>query len=118
MSSTEPLSNAEHLTESERTCLSRCQQAVSVCERCADRCAEADGEMAECLRLCRDVTEIASLHVQFLARGSAHREALAGLCGTVCANCADECARHDDDHCQACVDVLRDCAEACEAMVK
>jgi hypothetical protein len=118
MSPTEQPSHVVHLTESERTCLQLCQQAVTVCEWCADECLGMGGEMADCVRLCRDVTDVAALHAQFLARGSAHREALAGLCATVCRDCAAECETHDHDHCQACVDVLRDCAAACEAMVK
>ena len=93
-----------------------CYRAVTVCEWCADECAGTNAELTDCVRLCRDVTDVASIHAKFLARGSSHREALAGLCATVCRDCAAECETHD--HCQACVDVLRDCAAACEAMVK
>ena len=117
MATTDVPSNLAHLTERERECLVRCREAAAACERCADESAPHGSEMVECVRLCRDVADVASLHARALARGSAHREALAGLCATVCEDCADECDRHDHDHCRACVDVLRECAEACEAMV-
>ncbi|WP_424000442.1 four-helix bundle copper-binding protein [Haloarcula salina] len=117
MSSVEPLADADHLSERERECLELCQQATEVCEWCADECARIDG-MTDCVRLCRDVSDIASLHVKFLARGSDHREALAGVCATVCRDCAEECENHEHDHCRTCAEVLRECAEACESMVK
>jgi hypothetical protein len=118
MSSTDVPANVDHLTESERDCLRLCQQAVTVCEWCADECADMGPEMGDCVRLCRDVADVASLHARALARGSDHREALAGLCATVCRDCAAECETHDHDHCRACADVLAECAASCEAMVK
>jgi hypothetical protein len=120
MSSTETLSNAEHLTESERTCLRLCQEAVRVSELCADECARLDDVPPERRRLCRDVSDVAALHAALLARGSAHREALAGLCATVCRDCAAACEshEHENDTVRTTADVLRDCAEACDTMVK
>ncbi|WP_079990755.1 four-helix bundle copper-binding protein [Haloarcula sp. CBA1127] len=113
----QPLTDAAHLSERERECLKLCREAVDVCEWCADKCAELDG-MTECIRHCHDVTDVAALHCKLLARGSSHREAMAGLCATVCRECAKECQQHDHDHCRACAEVLSECAEACEAMVK
>lgn len=112
-----PLTDASHLSERERDCLELCRRAVAVCEWCADECADHDG-MTGCVRQCRDVADVASLHCKLLARGSDHREALAGLCATVCRACARECEQHDHDHCQTCATVLTDCAAACDAMVK
>jgi len=113
----QPLTDATHLSRRERECLELCRQAVEVSEWCADECAGLDG-MTECVRHCRDVTDVASLHCKLLARGSPHREALAGLCATVCRECAEECRQHDHDHCRTCTEVLSECAEVCESMVK
>ena len=30
--------------------------------------------------------------------------------------CADECEQHDDNHCQLCAEVLRECAQTCRNM--
>lgn len=103
------------LSEAERNVIEHCQDAVAVCEWCADACAGEDG-MGECVRLCRDVVDVASLHARFVARGSPNASALAELCADVCEACVEECERHDTEHCRACVEVLAECAVACRAM--
>jgi hypothetical protein len=34
----------------------------------------------------------------------------------VCEACAEECARHDMEHCRACADACRRCADECRRM--
>jgi hypothetical protein len=104
------------LSEAERRCIERCNEAAAVCEWCADESAAAEG-MTACLRLCRDVADVASLHARFVARDSAYSGSLAELCADLCEACAEECARHDHEHCQACAEVLPECAESCRRMV-
>jgi hypothetical protein len=38
------------------------------------------------------------------------------LCADVCEACGGECARHAQDHCQACARACRHCAEECRRM--
>jgi hypothetical protein len=87
---------------------------ATVCEWCADESLDSE-EMEKCARLCRDVTDIASLHARFMARGSNHSAQLAAACAGVCEECAKECSRHDHDHCQLCAEVLQECAESCRS---
>ncbi|WP_049898221.1 four-helix bundle copper-binding protein [Halococcus agarilyticus] len=110
------LQEIDHLDDDARECLDNCLEAAPVCEWCADECAGHGEEMAECVRLCRDVADIASLHARLMARDSAYSSDLAETCADVCEACADECEGHDHDHCQACADVLRDCVESCRRM--
>ncbi|MFC5972661.1 four-helix bundle copper-binding protein [Halomarina salina] len=110
------LQQIDHLSEEQRECIDNCNEAAQVCEWCADECAGHGEEMAECVRLCRDVADIASLHARFMARDSDYSGDLGELCAEACEACADECEQHDHDHCQACVDVLRECAETCRSM--
>lgn len=100
------------LDDEEQECLEACFAAIQVCEWCADACLTEAG-MAECVRLCRDVVAIASLHAHLTARGSSHTSELAALCASVCETCAEECAQHENEHCQACAEILPECAEAC-----
>ena len=81
----------------------------------AKPCVNEEG-MEECLRLCRDVADIASLHARFMARSSAYSDSLAEMCAELCEACAYECAKHEHDHCQVCADVLPECAESCRDM--
>ena len=116
MSFAETTSNIDHLSDEARECLENCFETAEVCEWCADECAGEGEEMAECLRLCRDVADIATLHARFMARDSNYSSGLAETCAAACEECADECERHDANHCQVCADVLRECAESCRAM--
>ncbi len=116
MSLTETASSIDHLSDEERDCLENCFEAAEVCEWCADECAGEGEEMAECLRLCRDVADVATLHARFMARDSAYSGHLAETCAEACEACADECDQHDAEHCQVCADVLRECAESCRTM--
>jgi hypothetical protein len=110
------LQQIDHLSEEQRECIDNCQEAVQVCEWCADECAGHGEDMARCLRLCRDVADIASLHMRLMARDSDYSGYLAEACAEACEACAEECEQHDHDHCQACAEVLPKCAETCRSM--
>lgn len=105
------------LSEDERQCAENCFTAAETCEWCANECIEMGDEgMARCIRLCRDVADIASLHARFMTRDSEFDAGLATVCADACEVCADECAQHDEDHCQLCAEVLRKCARSCREM--
>ncbi|USZ69445.1 four-helix bundle copper-binding protein [Halorussus salilacus] len=97
-------------------CIDNCFEATQACEWCADECIDEDEDMARCIRLCRDVADIASMHARFMVRSSEFHEDLAATCADACEECADECEQHDHEHCQVCADVLRECAESCRQM--
>jgi hypothetical protein len=116
MSLSETASKIDHLSDEAQTCLENCVEASQVCEWCADECAGEGEGMARCLRLCRDVADLTSLHARFMARDSNYSAVLAEACAGACEECAEECEQHEADHCQVCAEVLRDCAESCRAM--
>ncbi|WP_254538344.1 four-helix bundle copper-binding protein [Halomarina litorea] len=111
------LQQLDHLSEDQRECIDNCLEAVQACEWCADECAGEGEDMAKCIRLCRDVADIASLHARLMARDSNYSTQLAEACAGACEECAEECERHDHDHCQTCAEVLRECAESCRSMM-
>jgi len=116
MSLAETVSKIDHLSEEERECIEIRNEAAGVCEWCADECL-GDEEMEECARLCRDVADIASLHARFMARNSNYSKQLAEACAGACEEKAEECERHDAEHCQVCAEVLTECAESCRNMM-
>lgn len=98
-------------------CIDNCFEAAQAAEWCADECIGlGDEDMSRCIRLCRDVADVTTLHARFMARNSGYESDLAKTCADLCEECADECEQHDHDHCQTCAEVLRECAETCRTM--
>lgn len=110
------LTQIDHVEGTMADCIDNCLEAAQACEWCADECVGEGEEMAECIRLCRDVADLTTLHARFMVRNSNYSSHLAEVCAGACEECAEECERHDDEHCQVCADVLRECAETCREM--
>ncbi len=91
-------------------------EAAEAAEWCADACAGIGKEMQTCIRLCRDVADLTTLHARLMVRDSGYKAGLAQLCAEACRECAEECRRHDHEHCRVCADTLEDCAASCEGL--
>lgn len=87
------------------------------CNHCFTACLEEENVkmMARCIKLDRDCADICNLTASFLARGSEHAGHLLQECADICNACAEECNKHDHDHCKKCAEACRACATACEA---
>jgi len=87
------------------------------CENCATAClAEEDiAMMANCIKLDRDCADICVLAARLLQRNSDIAHQYLVLCEEICRMCADECGKHQQEHCQKCAEACRDCAEVCHA---
>ncbi|WP_276254597.1 four-helix bundle copper-binding protein [Halomontanus rarus] len=110
------LQQIDHADSEIQNCIDNCLEAAQACEWCADACAGEGEEMAECIRLCRDVADLTTLHARFMARDSDYHADLAAVCADACEACAEECAQHDHEHCQVCADACEACAESCREM--
>lgn len=98
-------------------CIDNCLEATQASEWCADECiALGDSDMSRCIRLCRDIADIASLHARLMGRSSEVEADLAVVCADLCEEGATECDRHDYDHCRITADILRTCAASCRDM--
>ncbi|MDX1761509.1 MAG: four-helix bundle copper-binding protein [Christiangramia sp.] len=90
---------------------------INHCNYCADACLEEDNVkmMKDCIRLDRVCAEVCSSLNQVLATGYKDVKGLVEYCIMVCNACADECGKHDNQHCQDCAKACRECVKACEA---
>ncbi len=71
------LTQINHLNAEKDECINDCFDAAQACEWCADQCAEKGEGMAECIRLCRDVADLTTMHARFMARKSTFDSELA-----------------------------------------
>lgn len=94
--------------------------AVNSCvdkgERCIAHClvswTEGDLELADCAKKVHEMNTICGAFTQLLASNSGYVKDYARICQSVCEECAKECRKHDQ-HIEC-----RECAEACESLVK
>lgn len=107
----------EGISDEMRVALHDFVQSANVCEWCAERCIDEGPEMAECVRLCRDVADLATLNVKFLARDSVFGPQVAEAFVTAAEACAQECAQHRHKHCQECAEVLPRAARSVRKML-
>jgi hypothetical protein len=84
------------------------------CEHCAEACM-GQPEMMKCSRMCLDTSESCRMLATFMVRGSYFIAPLASACAEICETCAQECEKHDMDHCKKCA---RSCREAAEVYRK
>ncbi len=113
------LQQIEHVAENERMadCIDNCFHAAQASEWCADSCIRmGDQELVRCIRLCRDVADVTTLHARFMARNAEYEAELAAVCADLCEEAAAECSRFDHEACVVCADVLDTCAESCREM--
>lgn len=85
------------------------------CEHCAAACLQEEDVkmMAKCISLDRDCSDICFQAARLLQRESQIARQFLLLCEEICRMCADECSKHDDEHCKRCAEACRICADAC-----
>lgn len=90
---------------------------VLACEHCATACLQEEDVkmMAGCIRLDRDCADMCTLAARLLQRDSVIAHQFLLLCEEICRLCADECGKHQHDHCRQCAAACRECADACHA---
>ncbi|MDT0641945.1 four-helix bundle copper-binding protein [Zunongwangia sp. F363] len=89
------------------------------CNYCADACLDEDNiqMMVDCIRTDRACAEICSATAKLLAANYSDVKEKVEYCHRICKKCADECAKHDAQHCKDCAEACKKCAEACEAFL-
>lgn len=82
-------------------------RAIEICEWCAEQCiVEGNANMAECIRLCEDVSEISEASQVLLTRKSNYSTSVLQTLEQAMQACAQECGQHNRGHCQDCATVL------------
>lgn len=96
----------------------------SACIVCADAClSEQDVQMlATCIALDLDCADVCAVTSRLASRMGHHRKAVMPhqiqACREMCRLCAEECERHDHEHCRVCAQACRRCEEACDKVLQ
>lgn len=100
-------------TTQQRAAVDAIARAIQTCEWCADQCVQlADPNMIECIRLCRDVSDLGETALALLPRNSRYAQSVLSTLEQAVQACGQECGRHSHAHCQECSQVLGRAAEA------
>lgn len=98
-------------------CIDACLNCHKTCLGLAmTHCLEEGGKHVkpQHFRMMIDCASICATTADFMLHKSQFYRELCGLCATVCAACAEDCARLDGM--EDCVAACRRCAETCRAM--
>ena len=113
---------AGNLNEPLATAVRHAMFCTAICTSCADACLAEEMDMAQCVRTCLDCADICDMVMKVATRRTGSNEIVLGealqLCVTACDVCAEECARHDNDHCRLCAQMCRECAADCRAVLE
>lgn len=94
----------------------------AICTSCADACSAEEMDMRQCIRTCMDCADICDATFKTAARRTGSNELLLQemlqLCITACDICAEECARHDNDHCSRGAEMCRETSRDCKAALE
>ncbi len=95
-------------------------ECAVACETCAAACLNEEDVtmMARCIELDRDCAELCMQGVHLLLRDSELAHPFLVVCEEACRLCAEECAKHNTDHCRRCAEACERCAEACRERLK
>ena len=87
------------------------------CEMCSSACLDEKDVtmMARCIELDRDCADICFQASRLLQRDAEIAHHYLTMCEEICRLCAEECGKHDMDHCKKCSEACSQCADACHA---
>lgn len=93
--------------------LNRC---IVNCTYCADACLDEKDikMMVNCIRLTRACAEICNTTMKLVTSDYANAKDMIAYCYKTCIKCADECAKHNVQHCKDCAEACKNCADACK----
>tara|TARA_Y100000815_G_C12931523_1_gene345653 strand:- start:128 stop:448 length:321 start_codon:yes stop_codon:yes gene_type:complete len=102
-----------------QTLINALTACVTACNHCADACLDEDNikMMVDCIRTDRVCAEACNTASKILVTSYEDVEGLVKYCQQVCKACADECEKHDHEHCKDCAKACRACEDACKSFL-
>jgi hypothetical protein len=110
----------EILTQEQTEVIQELVNCALACEACSSSCLrEKDvAHMTRCIELTRDCAEICFQAARHVMRRSEIARQFLTVCEEICRVCADECRKHNEDHCEICAEACESCADNCNRFYK
>ncbi len=101
-----------------KSCIEACLNCAAICNHCASSCLSEEnvGAMARCIQLDMECAAICYTAAQLMSLGSSKAKVICLVCAELCEQCAEECRKHEHEHCQECAKACKNCAEYCREM--
>lgn len=115
-----PIIDSQALCEA----IDACVEAAQACAVCADAClSENDPKaLAACIRYNLDCADLCQVAARIASRQQPPEVVVLArileLSALACDLCADECQRHDHEHCRICAEICRRCEDACQGALR
>ena len=110
---------AGHLNEPLAQAVRHLMFCSTMCASCADACAAEKMDMRQCIRTCLDCADICEATSKVALRRTGSNEAVlrAALDLAIASTeiCAEECEKHDHEHCKLNAEMCRECSAECRA---
>jgi hypothetical protein len=117
MESINPSSNQELLTREQTEIIQELVNCALACEACSAACLneKENAHMMRCIELTRDCADSCFQAARFIMRKSEIADQYLTICEEACKICAEECRKHNHDHCELCAEACESCSESCNA---
>jgi hypothetical protein len=105
-------------------CIEECYDCAQVCIGCADACLaeEMVQELRQCIRLDLDCSDVCLATGALASRRTGSNPdillQMLQVCTSACSRCAEECERHEHEHCRICAESCRRCQRACHDAIQ
>lgn len=88
---------------------------INHCNYCADACLDEENVkmMVGCIRMDTVCAQVCTALKNVLATGFGDVDELVRYCMKVCNSCAEECEKHEHQHCKECAMACRNCVAEC-----
>lgn len=108
-------SPAERLTYQQTEMIQELVNCALACDSCNAGCLAEEhvAMMARCIELTRDCSDLCFQGSRLVMRDSAFAHQFLKLCEEACRLCAEECRKHDHEHCVICAEACESCADSC-----
>ncbi len=102
-----------------KICIEACMRCAVICNNCAILCSKEENSpmMADCIQLSTECAVICYTSAELMSLGSNKVKEIAKLCAAMCDDCAEECNKHNHDHCVECADACSKCADECKTIL-